>query len=162
MRNGFTVIEILIVIGISAALVGVSSGAYITLQKRSNVDLEARKLESVLNLARNRTLASEGSKSFGVHITSSLNEYILFAGNTYVATDPTNEIFKGHTGVNLNSPQLFGGGSDVIFERLTGETRQFGSVLLRDLKDAAHFATICIYGNFITCLCALSQEWAYK
>lgn len=147
MRNGFTAIEILMVVGISAVLIGVSSGAYITLQKRSYVDLEARKLESVLNLARNRTLASQGNKSFGVRITSSLSEYTLFSGSVYVASDPANEKFKIHPRVILDPPQLRGGGSDIIFERLTGGTLQFGSILLRDSKDAANFATICVYGT---------------
>lgn len=143
--KGFTLIELLMAITVSAILMGISAGAYSTLNKSSNVDIEARKLESVLNLARNRTLASEGDKSFGVRLSSSLNEYILFSGSTYIPSDPANEKFKIPPRVVLNPPQLRSGGSDIIFNRLTGATGQFGSILLRDAKDSSNIATVCMH-----------------
>ncbi|MFY9457917.1 MAG: prepilin-type N-terminal cleavage/methylation domain-containing protein [Candidatus Spechtbacterales bacterium] len=142
--KGFTLIEILVVLAVSAVLVGISGGVYTSFNKRSGVDLEARKLESVLNLARNRTLASDGERSFGVHMDNYLDEYMLFPGIAYVASDPENEKFEMPPQIDLSAIQLGGGGSDIIFDRLTGTTSQFGSVVIQNVSDTSNSVTICI------------------
>jgi len=145
MKNSaFTLVELLVVIGISVILVGISSSVYLSLLKRSDVDVEARKFKSVLNLARNQALASEGGQSFGVHIDSSSNEYVLFSGSTFNSSDPENERFSIPSQVVVGSIQLQGGGVDTVFNRLEGTTSQYGSIMLADIEDASDNSTICI------------------
>lgn len=146
--KAFTLVELLIVIGVSSVLVGISAGVYITLDRRSSVDTEARKVESILNLARSRALASEGEQSYGVRIvTGGVGEYILFPGDAYIASNPDNEKFEIHPKVSLGLLELNGGGSDIVFERLTGGTSQFGSLVLREVGDPSNIATLCIDGT---------------
>ena len=145
--RGFTILELLIVLGISATLVAISAGAYTALNRGSSIGTEARKLESVLNLARNRTLASDGGQSFGVHIDTSLGEYILFPGNVYVPSGPENEKFEIPPQVSLTSLALNGGGNDIIFDRLTGATPQFGFLVLAQTGDPSRIRTVCIEGT---------------
>jgi len=143
-KNAFTLVELLIVIGVSAVLVALSGGVYIALEKRSSIDIQARELKSVLILARNRTLASEEEQRFGVHIATSTKEYILFKGASYSATSTENEQFIIEPRININSVNLRGGGHDVIFQRLTGITAQYGSITLQDAADSSRIQTICI------------------
>jgi len=142
--RGFTLIEILIVIGISAILVSLSGSVYISLSQRSDVDREAQELESVLSLARSKTLASHNEQSFGVHINSATNEYFLFEGASYNPIAPGNKRFDIASGVSISSLNLNGGGSDIVFDRLTGESSDFGSVILQDLSDTSRLRAICI------------------
>ncbi len=144
MRKGFTLVEILVTLGTLAVLAGVSVSALFTLNKRSDVDIEARKLQSVLNRARNQTLASEGEQSFGVHIATSTSEYIFFSGAVFNSLDPNNERFAIPTNVTLGTFGLQGGGSDIIFERLTGATSRFGSLTLHDRGDTSNVQTVCV------------------
>jgi len=142
--EGFTLIEFIIVIGISTILVGMSFGVFTTFSKRSNVDVEARNIESVLNLSRNRTLASDGEQVYGVHLDSSAGEYILFPGSVYSASDPENENFKISSQVSISSIDIQGGGSDIVFSRLYGATSQYGSIILERQGDSSRTQAICI------------------
>ena len=142
--RGFTLIELIIVIGISAVLVSLSGSVYISLGQRSDVDREAQELESVLSLARSKTLASENEQSFGVHIESLTREYFLFEGTTYDPLDPDNERFDIATGVSVSSLNINDGGSDIVFDRLTGESSDFGSVILEDQSNTSRVRAICV------------------
>ena len=141
MKTGFTIIELLVVVATSAVLLAISAGVFLTINKRGDVDSEARKLKSVLNLARNQTVASEGSQSFGVHIDDSLNEYILFPGSSFDSIHPDNETFTLPSQISISSVELNGGGNDVIFNRLTGSTVQYGHIILESLEKPT---TICL------------------
>ena len=142
--RGFTILELLIVLGISAILVGISASVYTALNRGSSIGTEARKLESVLNLARNKTLASENEQSHGVHINVSSNEYTSFSGSLYDPSSPENELFIIPAQISIGSLQIRGGGSDIIFARLSGETAQYGSFIVQDAGDESRFQTICI------------------
>lgn len=142
--KGFTLIELLIVIGASAILVAISAGVYLTLFKRSDIDTEARKVKSVLNLVRNQTVASKGDQVFGVHFDTSSNEYILFSGSTFNPLDSENEAFPIPSQVTLSSIEIQGGGNDIVFDRLEGTTVQYGFIILAAIEDASDSATICI------------------
>lgn len=144
MSKAFTLIEILVVLGIAAVLMGVSMSALFTLNKRSGVDIEAKKLQSVLNRARSETLASEGGQNFGVRIETSASEYILFRGVVFNPIDANNERFVIPVNVTLGAPVLTGGGNDIVFERLTGATKQPGVITLSDRGDALNVQTICV------------------
>jgi len=144
MTKAFMLIELLVVIGVSLVLLGISAGAYTALNRGSSIDTEARKLESVLNLARNRTIASEGGQSFGVHMDTSGDEYIIFPGSSYIVSNPENKKFEMPSQVSINSVALNGGGSDIVFDRLSGTTSQFGSIAVQDVGDSSRIMTLCI------------------
>lgn len=142
--RGFTLIELIIVIGASAIFIATSVGVYISFLKRSYLDVAAREMQSVINLARSQTISSEESQRFGVHIDDINNEYIFFSGDSYIVGDPENEIFAVHERVSISSLNFQGGGSDIIFDRLTGETSAYGVVTLEDSVNSLFKREICI------------------
>ncbi|MBI1888860.1 MAG: prepilin-type N-terminal cleavage/methylation domain-containing protein, partial [Candidatus Spechtbacteria bacterium] len=143
-HSGVTLVEFLVVLGISAILVGISGGVYFTFLKRSSIETEARKIASVLYLARNQTLASENEQSFGVRFISSTGEYILFPGTSFNPSDQENKQFRLPSQIFIDSVQLQGGGDDVMFSRLSGATSQYGFVQLKDRKDTSLAQVLCI------------------
>lgn len=145
--RGFTLIELLIVIGISSIFVAMSAGVYTTLRQRSNLELVAREVQSVFNLARDRTLASEGAQNFGVYVNNATREYFLFPGSSYSAGNPDNERSVMPDNINVLAPQFQGGGNEVVFNRLTGSTAQFGLVTLEDAGDVSRTMTLCVFST---------------
>lgn len=145
MVRGFTVIELVIVVGAAAILVLMSMGVYISFLRKSFLDVTAREMQSVFNLARSQTLASEEAQNFGVHIDTANNEYVLFSGQTYDSSNPDNELFSIHRRVSVSSIDISGGGSDVVFDRLTGETAHYGVITLQDVTNPSSALEICIH-----------------
>ena len=147
MMRGFTLIELLIVVGVAGIFVAMSAGVYTTLRQRSNLELVAREVASVFNLARERTLASEGAQNFGVYIDNANREYFLFPGTSYAAGNPDNEKFVISANINVLAPQLQGGGSEVVFQRLTGATTQSGTLTMQDAGDISRVKTLCVFST---------------
>lgn len=82
-----------------------------------------------LQKARARTLSSEDDSRYGVHFET--NKFVLFAGDTYNASDPTNKARDLSSPVEINAIALQGGVVDIVFKRLTGETNEQGTVTIR-------------------------------
>ena len=140
--RGFTLIEILIVISIFAALavIGITSLSSF----RDTVELNALTEDSASLLidARSRTLSSKEQSQYGVHFES--DKMILFQGASFSSSDPLNEETAIPSSVEIVDILLTGGGVDIIFERLTGETMQNGTITVRLKSDISRTRTITI------------------
>ena len=133
--RGFTLIEIFTSISILVILLSVSLGLFAAFRPEHNLDADARKIESVLRLARSNTLASKNASSFGVHME--VAQVVLFEGNTYDSMDPGNKITELDSRNELYATSLNGGDSDVVFNRLDGATAEYGTISLRVKGDVS-------------------------
>lgn len=140
MRGGFSLVELLIVISLSIILTTVVVISYRSIGQNTDLNTLTQRLVSTLDRARERTVSSENDANFGVHIQS--DRYIEFKGPTYnaSASDNINHIFSSK--FEVSSINLTGGGSDVIFDRLSGQTSQSGTLVLRAKNDPANTKTI--------------------
>ena len=124
MRMGFTLIELIVVLGMLATLTGLS---YLTLFGRiqqADVSSAVVSLVADLRLQQVRAMSGEqtnGSTSYGVHLDA--NRYVIFSGSTYSANDPGNTAFPAN-GAHLST--TFAGGN-VIFTPGSGEISGFSS-----------------------------------
>jgi prepilin-type N-terminal cleavage/methylation domain-containing protein len=136
--KGFTAVEILIVLAVFGLLLGSSMLALGPLRSGSDLQSEARAFQRVLEFARSRTIASEADARYGVYATSTVpHRYILFQGDDYdtriVAED---EVYELHDTIEFESI-AFGGGSEVVFDRIEGTTSQAGNAVLRVKTEPA-------------------------
>jgi prepilin-type N-terminal cleavage/methylation domain-containing protein len=111
-HKGFTLIEVLIVIGIMAIIAGfgmwVSHDVFRGTAFRNERDI----VVSVLSKARSNSMNNLNQTSHGVYINSS--SYILFQGSTYDPADPKNIEVKASANISNSGPV------SIVFDQITG------------------------------------------
>ncbi|MFC1789379.1 Tfp pilus assembly protein FimT/FimU [Patescibacteria group bacterium] len=121
-RDGFTLIEMVVILGIIIALSAVVFTNFLFFKNKSDLDSNANEIVNVLKLAQSKTLASEGGSSYGVYFNTSTipHEYILFKGKSYSLRNPSyDKKYKVPDFVEFYDFEL-GAGNEIIFDRLTG------------------------------------------
>ena len=141
-KQGFVVSEILISLAIFAVLAAVVLIPLISFRKDRSLAYDTQTVSSVLRQARNQTLSSKNSSVYGVHFASS--KVTLFTGTSYSSSDTTNEDFVLSSTDTILTITLTGGGSDIVFNRLTGETSQDGTVVISS-SGVSETKTVTIY-----------------
>lgn len=145
-NQGFTIIEILIVVAIVALTVTIVSVSFYKLNSSQALDKGATLVVSTLDEARALTLSSKGDSQYGVYLEDS--QITTFKGTTYSASDPDNIVTSINPLIGLRDITLSGGGTSVVFKRLTGNTDEVGTmeVFLRASPDTFRTVTVSSTG----------------
>ncbi len=142
-HRGFTLIEIITVVGILLIITATAIPAYRNFQKQSDLINTTEEIINVLRLAQSKTLASEQASQWGIHFLAS--EYILFKGADYDSRDSSfDKNYIVPSLVEIHEVDLKGAGFDVVFERIIGQTNQFGSISLRLKANTLETRTIIV------------------
>lgn len=140
-KRGFSVIEMIIVLGALVLLAGVVARPFLAFRNEQVITSAAEQVFALINGARADTLAAKDDTTHGVHFESARAVY--FGGNIFVEGGAGNEEIVFPARVSA-SASLNGGGMDVVFARLTGKTTQYGSVVLTLNNNASMTRTITI------------------
>ncbi len=135
--RAFTLIEFLIVIGVLAIVLVVSVSAFSFLTKKSDLDSLRDNIVSALQLAKNKTLASEKANQYGIYfdISTDPDQYVIFQGDNYASRNISfDEINKFSKTTRISAVNFNGIGSEVVFNRLNGATNNYGSIVLASTK----------------------------
>lgn len=143
MKRGLTLLEIMITIAILGLVATIIFSSFSKLNASQAVGKSAGLLVSILNQARSLTLGAEDDAQYGVHLEAS--KAVLFKGASFSANDPANITSELNGLVGITDITLSDGGSDVLFERLTGKAVQNGSLKIALRSDNAVSKTIIIY-----------------
>lgn len=145
--KGFSIAEIVVVVAILSLITATAIFSFGAFNTRQALDKDSLAVLATLNDARSRTLSSQNASQYGVHLEEF--QVVLFVGGSYLAGDPQNEevVLSGHT--HISSFSLIGGGSDIIFSRLTGATSKSGTIVLALRNDGAATKTITVYATGI-------------
>jgi type II secretory pathway pseudopilin PulG len=143
-NKGISLLEVIIAFGVIGILAAIIVPNLSQFHKQQVLQDTSENIISLLNEARNNTISSKNSSSYGVRFQA--DKAILFAGLSY-SDSPTNKqinldssvTIPGSGGINLN-----GGGSDVIFDRITGDTAEYGTIVIRLASDASKQKTVTI------------------
>ncbi len=144
-NKGMSVLELLIAIAILAIVV---SFIILNLSKfRSEQALQntTSDIISLVNEARTKTISSVNSTTYGVHFEAS--RAVLFAGSSFTEPNSSNKQVDINSAVSIpvsGGINLNGGGSDVIFTRISGDTTNYGTIIVRLVSDATRQKTITI------------------
>ncbi|MEK7123342.1 MAG: type II secretion system protein [Patescibacteria group bacterium] len=141
-NRGFTVIEVLVAVAIIVLITAIGVGVFRNFKIENQLNSAAAGVLSVIRLAQSKTLAGEASSQWGVHFQS--DRYALFQGGIYNAADPNNVVSLLDPQIQISVIALAGGGSELIFNRLTGTTGQDGNVQISSVSDASRLRTIYI------------------
>lgn len=116
---GFTVIELLVVMGIFLSLITLTWVNITTLPSR--ITLTTTYQNILGDLKNQQSEAMDGASDFGIFFGST--SYTLFKGTNYNANDPTNFIIQVEN-ANLNLTTNFSG-NVVVFKSGSGEINNF-------------------------------------
>ncbi len=147
MKNGFSVIEVMIAVAVVGILAALGFSHLTAANERKALALDVEKVLSVLATARGQTLAGKEGFSYGVHFED--RKIVLFRGTIYNAGEVTNKIYSFADGVHLASTALVGGGAEVMFNKLTGTTEQSGTLTIALLRDATLTKVVTVFATGI-------------
>jgi prepilin-type N-terminal cleavage/methylation domain-containing protein len=142
MKRAFTIIELLIVIGILGLIAVIAIPSFATLNSNQALEKDTHSVVAYLDDAKSRTLASRNSSQYGVRFASTT--ITLFRGSTFNAADPENLVFYLNSTTYIKTATLTGGALDVVFSRLTGEANQTGTIVVASTR-ATTTRTVTIY-----------------
>jgi Tfp pilus assembly protein FimT len=147
-NKGISVLEIIIIVAIivviSAIMIPSLSG-FRNEQALKNTTID---VISLLNKARQNTLSSLNSTNYSVHFETT--KAVLFTGMSYSPSSPTNEPIIFSPAVTIPASggiNISGGGSDISFERLTGNVINgtiSSTIVIKLVSDPTRTKTITI------------------
>ncbi len=140
--KGVTLIELLIVISAMGILTTILVSSFSLFNKNQALSKDTELIIETLEQARSQTLSSQNGSQYGVHFDTS--KITLFTGNAYTVGVSTNQEASLATFNNIVSVSLSGGGNDVVFNRLSGETNQNGTIVVGS-PTSSQTKTITIY-----------------
>jgi prepilin-type N-terminal cleavage/methylation domain-containing protein len=145
VQAGFTLVELIIVLSIIALLAGIMMPSLSGFHNEQALRNTTEDVLSLLNQARSDTLGSLNATNYSVAIGSDRVTY--FAGSTFSNSDPSNQVVMLDSSVTVAPSigiSLNGGGSTVTFDRLTGDTSTYGTIILELIADPTQQKTITV------------------
>lgn len=127
-RNGFTLIEVIVVLGVLATLMSFATINVLQLQRHTHVQTTITALATDLYEQRQRAMTGDTqgrltSDSYGVYFQTS--SYVLFHGSSYVASSPDNITVPIASPIQMSATTF--SGSSVIFAKGSGEIIGYSS-----------------------------------
>ena len=118
-QKAFSLLELLIVVAITAALAGVGISSYVNQQRTKLLDTAAQQIVGYLRYTQQKSVSQEQSLQWGVHFenpASGSDFYALYTGTTYSSPVETKYL---PTGIIFTTPAT-GNSINVSFNKLTG------------------------------------------
>ncbi len=140
-KRGFSIIEILIALGIFVVLSSGVWGAFSSFKKAVDLRSAADVVFDTLSEARSKTVSAENGERHGVHFET--ESVTLFQGASFIEGDTFNQKRELPPTVEISSIAL-SAGSDALFKKLTGETDNDGTIMLRLKSDISKTKTVVI------------------
>ncbi|MEK7635439.1 MAG: prepilin-type N-terminal cleavage/methylation domain-containing protein [Patescibacteria group bacterium] len=141
LSGGYTLMELIIVIVIMTIILAVSFYFIPQWGKKDALEKDVAGLSAFIRDAQMLSVTSKNAMPFGIHLQN--DKVVLFEGSTYVAGGANEKVMAFSNKVYLYGYSLNGGGSDIIFTRLTGATANFGTITL-SLKDNSASTTVTV------------------
>ncbi|MSU55100.1 MAG: prepilin-type N-terminal cleavage/methylation domain-containing protein [Candidatus Taylorbacteria bacterium] len=142
-KSGFTVVELLVVLAVAGIIMVVSVGAFSKAPGLEALDKGTAVVLSSLERARNQTLSAKNASVYGVHFET--QKVVMFRDSAYSSASTTNVVENLNPSIKISAINLSGGASEVVFERLTGETQKNGTVVISLVSNLALTRTITIF-----------------
>lgn len=141
-HRGITMLEVLVVVSIITLMSVIIYAPFNDFRAQKTLDASVEKILSAFSQAHLDTISSKNNQQYGVHISS--GEVVYYVGPTYATGTATNLVFTLHPAIEIFNISLSGGGSDVLYQRLTGSTNQNGTFQVRPKGRINTVATITI------------------
>ena len=133
-------LEIVIVISILALLSSVVMTSFSKYRNNNLLILNTENLVSLITKARADTFFSKNDDVYGIRIES--GRAVLFKGGIFGEPNADNIEITFDSQITASDISLNGGGSDIIFQRLSGKTDHYGTITMSivsgDTQNVVH------------------------
>ncbi|MFH1129391.1 MAG: prepilin-type N-terminal cleavage/methylation domain-containing protein [Patescibacteria group bacterium] len=149
MKKAFTMIELLVVVAVLLIVVVLLISSSSIFNKKSTINSLTNNVFSIIGLAKNKTVASEGANRYGIYFDTSVepNKYVLFQGINYASRNISfDEIHVLPKNIEFSSLNFSGIGNEIVFDRLTGATDNNGFVIINSMENNIS-RTIYLYSS---------------
>lgn len=147
INRGFTFLELTISVGILAVLLTVIIPSFMDFRRNSILNTETQNVITLINKARLSSMSSKEDTQYGIHFEA--GKIVLFQGDTYTAGAGTNEEFVLNTALTLSPIVVYGGGGEVVFQKVTGATNQNATTTLLVVGSTAS-TTIVVFPSGVS------------
>lgn len=138
IKKAFTVLELIVVMAIFMVLIGISVPPLVNYMFANQVEVAGQELTHVLRRAQSYAAMQIQDSSWTVALNAVDDKYTF---------DSTEYLLPGS--VSFGTVSLNGGGSDLVFDQLTGETSTYGTVTLVGSNGDSFTVTINQIGNVL-------------
>ena len=145
MKRGVTILEILFSVAIFLILLSISISHWKGLASGEALFKDRAGVVSFFEQARSLSVSSKSNTTFGINISSTT--VTLFKGSVYNPADSENKYYTFNSLVQAYSVVLNGGGYNVLFSRLSGNTSQYGTIRISLINNSNSSTTITILGS---------------
>lgn len=142
-ERGFSVIELLIVCGITAMLATLSISTFVNVSNSQSLEKDVNYVVSLIEKARTQTINAKNNSQYGIQFGTST--VALFQGTTYNAASSSNSVFALSSKVEISSKSLAAGKDQVVFDFITGKASATGTVTFWLKQDHSASSTIVLY-----------------
>lgn len=143
--HGFSIVEILVAITVVFAFFFLMIGSFRGLSEQKVLETASEQVLSVFKDARSRTLASDGDSTYGVFVSITTAELVIFRGTAYLTSNPSNKTIELDDRIEISSSSIGGSDDTVIFSRLSGGAVEPGTTTIRLINDPAREMDIVLY-----------------
>jgi len=149
-NKGLGLLETLFAIGIITLLLAFGFGPFDAIKERQMLNKAVEEIESLLQEAKTNTIASTGGVRYGVHFETS--SVTLFSGSVYSPSASDNKTLIINNSVYISNISLSGGGSEIVFNRITGDTDNNGTIRVSVTENPSRSRLITVFpvGTFFT------------
>ena len=141
-QQGFSLVETIIVVAMIGLLAYLVMAPLSSFRDQQILQAETDKISAFIAKTRALTLASAGDKQYGVRFLT--DRLIRFSGSSFSSSSPNNIILIINPAVSVSGITLAGNGTDMVFDRLSGQTGQSGSLTLSTLSDVRRVKTVTV------------------
>jgi len=120
-KKGFTLLELLVVVGITTILAGVGISSYVNQQRSKLLDTSVQEVVSYLRYAQQKSMAQESGNQWGIHFenpASGDDFYSLYTGASYTSPEETRYLPDGITFSTPGDNETI----DIPFYKLIGDS----------------------------------------
>lgn len=145
-RMGITLLELIVVVAVFSLLFAIGIPSLHFFQRESSLLDAAEEIKNVLLSAQSKATASEAAQPHGVFFngSSTPQEYTLFRGSSFASRDAAlDRVYQLSKTIEFSQIN-FASGSEVVFNRISGETKQAGIVSLRLKDQPANTRTVSV------------------
>lgn len=133
LSYGFSLVEVIIVLGIFSILISVSVSVYNSFKTHENLEITTTGVVEGIRHAQANSQSGKGDSMWGVEIlTTSIT---IFKGGSYTGRDTSAD-----QSFNFSAAVTASGLSEIIFTKITGSTSNIGTIVITNSFGAKNIS----------------------